>query len=581
MKTKIFITLIWLLCGAAGSDCFAQHGNFYFDMTSVEKNNNLRQQSYYMQSDTALYGILNLGRNYYVKETNTYVVGDQGNGRDYQFKSPMMLGVRFDDKVQNPFTAPVKSFTKSYTSYVINEGTDAVIVAMGITKDNVADYRYHVVENDSIETKPWTPVKLEQKYGALQPYGAIGSYLSPGKIVLVEVINIKDYSIRDGIVLDWRPNTKPVVTQIEVNTSNNYFNLNFLKANRGYATKFKDINIPLDFKFPQDSIKKMRIHLKNHESVPYVINMVYWGPKKDEKPDMKGLAYYFLNEYYDVKPESYAEPGKYQIIIQRIGNLPEDQIQRIDFEVLPPPPVTDKKVALKQLIPYTVAALTGVAILFFIYSRQSRAKLHRVAQQKELAVLKLRSIRAQLNPHFMFNALTSIQNLVNKNSLIEANEYLSKFAALTRQALDSSNEEMLSLDDELQVLDDYLQMEQLRFNFKYEIEVSEVLNQANIEVPAMLLQPFVENAIKHGIATLGNSGKISVAIFPDKTDLVLSVTDDGKGFENAGKHNGYGIKLSEDRIAILNQLYKDQAFSLTIAPAQPGTAVTIRLSNWI
>jgi len=233
------------------------------------------------------------------------------------------------------------------------------------------------------------------------------------------------------------------------------------------------------------------------------------------------------------------------------------------------------------LIPYSIAALSGVAILFLTYRRQSRAKLRRLAQQEELSTLKLRSIRSQLNPHFMFNALSSIQNLVNKRDIDGANIYLSKFADLTRHVLDSSNEEMISMEDEIHVLDNYLQMEKLRFNFSYRIDVEPDLDVTNVEVPAMLLQPFVENAIKHGIAAMAAEGNVNILIGKEENNLIMQVCDNGKGIDDTKNGAGYGIKLSKDRLALLNQVYPDQPMTLKIERTEPGTRVTLQLNNWI
>jgi LytS/YehU family sensor histidine kinase len=183
----------------------------------------------------------------------------------------------------------------------------------------------------------------------------------------------------------------------------------------------------------------------------------------------------------------------------------------------------------------------------------------------------------------MFNALTSIQNLVNKNDIEGANHYLSKFAGLTRQVLDTGNDELLSLEQEITILADYLQMEQLRFGFKYEIKVDEALNKANTDIPAMLLQPFVENAVKHGVAVLKEAGIIKISIIREAKDIIFAIKDNGKWInqDSPGEINGYGVKLSEERVALLNQLYKDQPVSLNIDTQGPGTVVSIRLSNWI
>ncbi|RYZ93666.1 MAG: hypothetical protein EOP47_29350, partial [Sphingobacteriaceae bacterium] len=422
-------------------------------------------------------------------------------------------------------------------------------------------YRYHVIQDDSVELVPWSKLKLDQKYGAKQPYGFPGKFKAPGKLLVIEIININDYNLRDGIVLDWRANFRPVVTEIQVTTpyregSINYFNLTYGKMNHGYANRFESkTGIPLDFKFPKDSVATIRLNFKNHETIPYSVHLrKFIGEKRQADSQLK---WWLLDDYYDIEGWLFNQPGKHEIIIQRSRELnywDESQVLRIPFEVIAPPPV-EKKISLKKVLAYFAAAVMGTALLFFIYYRRNRAKLRRAAQEKQTAGLKLRSIRAQLNPHFMFNALSSIQNLVNKNDIAGANHYLTKFAGLTRRVLDSGNDELISLEEELQVLDDYLQMEQLRFGFNYQLYIDEELNIANTEIPAMLLQPFVENAVKHGVSALKEKGQVGVSIVKDGRDILFTVLDNGKGFEKSNVHTGYGLKLSEERVALLTQLY--------------------------
>ena len=198
---------------------------------------------------------------------------------------------------------------------------------------------------------------------------------------------------------------------------------------------------------------------------------------------------------------------------------------------------------------------------------------------QKVAKLQLNSIRSQLNPHFLFNALSGIQNLMNKNEIDNANNYLSKFARLTRNVLD--DKELISLSQEKTLLDDYLQMEQLRFGFKYEINCLEMLDLDNIEIPSMLLQPFVENAVKHGISQKANDGKIIITFIKQANDLVLTVTDNGNGFDTEKKNNGLGLQLSESRVELLNSIYKENRFILAIKSTTKGTKISLSLSDWI
>ena len=592
MKKGILILFGWFIIASSfTSVAYAQPKpkfyfgkNFIFNYTSTDKRMMVRQLGSFAAQDSEIYRVLDFLKSY-------------DSGLNPEPNSSIILGVKLNPNLLDYFSAPVKSVSKAYSSYLISDSSAAIVVALGINKNNVNNYRYHVVEDDSLEVVHWSKIpKLEQKYGAKQPYGFIGNYRSPGKLVMVEVINIKDYNIREGVFFDWRVNFKPVVTEIQVETPDdgkdindhtkkiNYFNLNYSKMNKGYATRFDaKTGLPLNFKFPVDSITNMRLSYKSHINVPYVM---YLTKSISGKIDTTEIGYYNLENYYDLDGKYYNQPGKYEIIIQRaneMGHWPESQVLRIPFEVLPPPPNKKAAVTFKQTLPYIIATLTGVVLLFGGYYRRNQVKLLRAAQEKQTAGLKLQSIRAQLNPHFMFNALTSIQNLVNKNDIEGANHYLSKFAGLTRQVLDTGNDELLSLEQEITILDDYLQMEQLRFGFKYDIKVDEALNEANTDIPAMLLQPFVENAVKHGVAVLKEAGIIKISIIREAKDIIFAIKDNGKWINqnSPGEINGYGVKLSEERVALLNQLYKDQPVSLNIDTQGPGTVVSIRLSNWI
>src|SRR5690606_37121641 len=116
--------------------------------------------------------------------------------------------------------------------------------------------------------------------------------------------------------------------------------------------------------------------------------------------------------------------------------------------------------------------------------------------------------------------------------------------------------------------EDYLLMEQLRFGFRYELTVTGDFNAATTEVPAMLLQPFIENAVKHGVAGMRDQGLILVNVTIEKDNLELSVSDNGSGFDTSTvrKDGSFGLKLSEERIAALNQVYKNSVLSISSVP---------------
>jgi len=502
--------------------------------------------------------------------------------------SKIVLGVKLEAQLTNYRGGSVKAFGKDYARYTINNGTEAQAIAMGITPANVNEYKYHVVLNDSTEVVPWTTPKLEKQYGATAPYGALGKYKYPGKQVLIEVINQKDYSIRDGLLFDWRPEQAPVITSFSARAYSNLFSLN--DNNRGYSKHIDaKTNLPTDLKFPAKSIDEMTFRFAEHEGKTYQFFVTNAGEKKQT---------YF---YQAVKGDEFIlrgitifnKPGKYQIVVAAsTGQTIYKTV--IPFEVTKALPgsietkhywdyadqndLTD----FGDAGTYAVIILVVVGIGFGIYYLDNQNKLRKAEQARAMAAMQLKSVRSQLNPHFMFNALTSIQNLMNQHDTEGANHYLSKFAGLTRQVLKTSGQELISLNDELQIITDYLEMEQLRFGFKYSIEVDSKINKPNTEIPAMLLQPFIENAAKHGVSALQSNGEIKVSIVKDGSNLIFTIQDNGPGFGGAANPDGgHGLKLSRERILLLNQLYKDQPIALQVNIKDPGAKIVITLTDWV
>ena len=292
-----------------------------------------------------------------------------------------------------------------------------------------------------------------------------------------------------------------------------------------------------------------------------------------------------FSPYIKIDRNVFKKAGEYEIIIQPLfrGSNPPEDIEKYTSRNTLSITLDTVSYTKKELLLFTLAvafslALAFLTILFFIKKR-NRKILAEKEQQKTTAKLKLNSIRSQLNPHFLFNALSGIQNLMNKNEIDNANKYLSKFARLTRNVLD--DQELISLAQEKTLLDDYLQMEQLRFGFNYEINTPEDLDLNNIEIPSMLLQPFVENAVKHGISQKANDGKISISFMKQASDLVLTVVDNGKGFDIEKKHSGLGLSLSNSRIELLNSIYKENRFTLATDSNTEGTKIRLTITDWL
>ncbi|SMO33325.1 Histidine kinase [Saccharicrinis carchari] len=213
------------------------------------------------------------------------------------------------------------------------------------------------------------------------------------------------------------------------------------------------------------------------------------------------------------------------------------------------------KADTRRLLLIVLTSLIGFGLLSWLIIRiRTKQIARREAVKRRLSEMEVRAIRSQMNPHFIFNSLNSIQNLVNSNKIEGANIYLSEFAEMMRLVLNNSEKQLVPLEEELQLITSYLDLEQLRTPFEYEIHIDESISPAEEEIPAMLLQPFVENAVVHGMAPQ-KGGFIEVALKKDASKIVCEITDDGMGISmRRAQRNGNGkaIKMVRERIKIVN-----------------------------
>jgi sensor histidine kinase YesM len=191
-----------------------------------------------------------------------------------------------------------------------------------------------------------------------------------------------------------------------------------------------------------------------------------------------------------------------------------------------------------------------------------------------------------MNPHFVFNIMNSIQYFINTQDSRSANEALTGFARLIRKNLEICTKSYISLEEELIYLKLYLSLEKLRFGDKmtYQISVSEEIDPEETVIPSMLLQPFVENAIWHGIMPKDNGGHILIHIDSDLSNLIIKITDDGIGIDNSLKskkseHVSLGLQIIRDRVNLLNLSNKDSQISIdTNQKGDAGTCVIVKIS---
>ncbi len=225
--------------------------------------------------------------------------------------------------------------------------------------------------------------------------------------------------------------------------------------------------------------------------------------------------------------------------------------------------------------------LTALAAFFF----------YRSNQQQKIAnnLLALRSLRTQMNPHFIFNALNSVNNYISKNDERSANRYLSDFSTLMRAVLENSEEDFISLTKELELLELYVKLEHSRFpdKFDYTITIDEKIHIASFQIPPMLLQPYIENAIWHGLRYKEEKGFLKIDIKYITNEVIhITILDNGIGrkksaelkTQNQKKQKSKGMGNIKKRIAILNQMHKDKVDVFISNLEEDGTGTKVQFT---
>ncbi|MEJ7647068.1 MAG: histidine kinase [Chryseolinea sp.] len=197
----------------------------------------------------------------------------------------------------------------------------------------------------------------------------------------------------------------------------------------------------------------------------------------------------------------------------------------------------------------------------------------KLAFEQRLAEMEMTALRAQMNPHFIFNCLNSIKLYTTDNDSAKASAYLTKFSRLIRLVLENSRSELVTLKNELEALQLYLEMEVMRFKDKlqFSFDVAKELDTDMIEIPPLLLQPYVENAIWHGLMHKKEGGFVQIRVEQAQTNqLHITITDNGIGrtkaaalkSKSATANKSFGMKVTDERIALINQIYRTNAMVL-------------------
>ncbi len=275
-------------------------------------------------------------------------------------------------------------------------------------------------------------------------------------------------------------------------------------------------------------------------------------------------------------------PGQYRFSVSAINNsgIYSKIPATISFEILP---------AWWQSLWFRIimAALIS-AFIYLLYRNKLKQLKQKFEAERKQASLQLTAMRAQMNPHFIFNVMNSIRNYMQNHDLASAEKYLTSFSKLVRYTLDNSEVQEISLEEELEAIKNYVAHEMLRFEkgFEFEIRFDEGIDPSDITLLSMLLQPYLENAIKHGISRMNKGGKILIAVREENEKIIIAIEDNGVGTTESQKwnssnrvnHISHGTSLNSERIKAYNKVYnKNISVQITNLTAKDGSQAGTRV----
>lgn len=298
-----------------------------------------------------------------------------------------------------------------------------------------------------------------------------------------------------------------------------------------------------------------------------------------------------LDSLYNVSENTDASVKLYRDFLGKLPDLVSKDKSLVDEKVLEDTEqriaqlekekkLKDELIRKKNAFNYSliVALLVLIGLVIFIFRTLKKVQI----KNKKIA---LQSLRREMNPHFIFNSLNSVNHFIATNNELEANQYLTKFSKLMRGVMENSTEDFIPFQQELDLLQNYLALEKTRFSdkFDYEINVDENLNIHSLKVPGMLVQPFLENAIWHGLRYRSTKGFLKLNFEKENLYLKITIEDNGIGIEESKKQKtehqkarkGRGMKNTLERIALLNDLYKKE-ISCAVKDSENGVFVEVK-----
>jgi len=483
------------------------------------------------------------------------------------------------------YEVSINSYAGRYAIPIV-DSSGVIITVNGINPQNAHEYEFRVIENKTKVVVPWVQPKLFPSAYLMTRISdpakddEVTAYLghfktSYGKALTFEV---RRKAVPDSIEaslsaywLKWKPKVAGVFTFSELPNFLTVFHRqwgNQILGNSYNGNWSKDtilLKMKYDFKYNENNLIFYLEDIIGSKSITQY-NLINGSDSTGWKANDFDFNLVWLKNLY---------PGKYNLKI-RYSTQPEE-ITSYAFVIHA---AWYQTLWAKIGLTFLVFSAVGFIILLWRSRKQSEnLKTQRIS--KQIVQTELKSIRSQFNPHFVFNALSSIQGLITKNDPENASKYLMEFSNLMRDSLKASNKEFVSISTEMKILENYLALEKLRFGFNYQIEKSALIDTHAVEIPSLFLQPLVENAVKHGISALQEKGWLNVTFSQAADDMIVIVKDNGSGFKEEDQSDGFGLKLTRERIKLLNQTLNDQQIELSMAYVDNQTQVIIHFKNWL
>ncbi|WP_228427564.1 tetratricopeptide repeat-containing sensor histidine kinase [Chryseobacterium gambrini] len=372
-------------------------------------------------------------------------------------------------------------------------------------------------------------------------------------------------------------------------------NKNFDKAIEAKKTVLKENFVKENSKKQVEQIQELAdIYIKKNDpkeaidllKKSYGIALEKGHTLEAQKSVKKLDSLYNVSENTDASVKLYRDfLGKLPDLVSKDKSLVDEKIledteQRI-AQLEKEKQLKDELIRKKNVFNYSLifALIVLIGLIIFIFRTLKKVQI----KNKKIA---LQSLRREMNPHFIFNSLNSVNHFIATNNELEANQYLTKFSKLMRGVMENSTEDFIPFQQELDLLQNYLALEKTRFadKFDYEIHVDESLNTQSLKVPGMLVQPFLENAIWHGLRYRTTKGFLNLSFEKENEQLKITVEDNGIGIEESKKQKtehqktrkGRGMKNTLERIDLLNDLYKKE-ISCTVKDKENNSGVLVIL----